>query len=61
MLLIVWLATYYFLARFGFLVARFADFADGGGGVASILRKPASKLMPGNFRFKDLPIQIEFG
>jgi len=44
------------LARFGFLDAILEDLADGGGGVASILRNPASKLMPGNLRFNDLPI-----
>jgi hypothetical protein len=51
----------YFFARFGFLeAASLEDFADGGGGVASILRNPASKLMPGNFRFNDLPINYRF-
>jgi hypothetical protein len=37
------------------------DFADGGGAVFNIFRKPASKLTPGNFRFSDLPMWFECG
>jgi hypothetical protein len=45
-----------------FRLAGFAGFLAGfdstGGGVVAIRRKPSSKLMPGNFRFNDLPMMV---